>query len=265
MPSPFPGMDPWLERPALFPDLHDELISCLRTVLNRSLPAGYAALGSSLVWVDPTHHREPDLSVLGPLDRRDGEAATELFSEAGMVAVAAEPIAEPWSEPLLEIRTVEDERLVTAIEVLSPSNKRAGDDGRTAYLQKQGEFRRSGVHLVEIDLLRGGTHSTAIPANQLRQILPGYDYHVCVTVIGDPIRFEVKPFRLADRLPAIVIPLDPGVAPVVVDLQPVLDRAYDSGRYSQFAKYATKQPTPKLTRDQQAWAEGLLKTHGELE
>ncbi len=53
MPSPFPGMDPWLERPALFPDLHDELISCLRTVLNRSLPAGYAALGSSLVWVDP--------------------------------------------------------------------------------------------------------------------------------------------------------------------------------------------------------------------
>jgi len=73
MPSPFPGMDPWLERPALFPDLHDELISCLRAVLNRSLPAGYAALGSSLVWVDPTHHRERDLSVLGPFDRRDGE------------------------------------------------------------------------------------------------------------------------------------------------------------------------------------------------
>ncbi len=239
-----------MERPALFPDLHDELISCLRAELNRSLPAGYAALGSSLVWFDATDFREPD--------RRGGDADAELFAEAGMVAVAAEPIAESRSEPLLEIRTVEDERLVTAIEVLSLSNKRAGDDGRTAYIQKQGEFRRSGVHLVEIDLLRGGTHSTAIPADQLRRILPGYDYHVCVTVIGDPIRFEVKPFRLADRLPTIVIPLDPGVAPVVVDLQPVLDRAYDSGRYSQFAKYATKPPTPKLTRDQQTWAEGYF-------
>ena len=265
MPSPFPGMDPWLERPALFPDLHDEFISSLRMALNRSLPDGYAALGSSLVWIDPTHRCEPDLSVLSDFERADGEIATDLFSQMGMVAVAAEPIAEPWSEPYLEIRAVEDERLVTAIEVLSPSNKRAGDDGRTAYLQKQSEFRRAGVNLVEIDLLRGGIHTTAVPLNRLKLILADYDYHVCVTVMGDPIRFELKPFRLSDRLPSIVIPLDPGVRPVVVDLQPVLERAFDTGRYAQFAKYATKQPMPPLTAEQQAWAEGMLKANKLLE
>lgn len=264
MPSPFPGMDPWLERPALFPDLHDEFISALRNEFNRALPEGYAALGSSLVWVDQTHRREPDLSILGEWDRTAGDVAGDLFSEAGMVAVAAEPLAEPWSEPYLEIRSVEDERLVTAIEILSPSNKKAGDDGRAAYLQKQGEFRRGGAHLVEIDLLRGGTHTTAIPLSRLRQILPHFDYHVCVTVIGDPIRFEVKPFRLADRLPSIAVPLDPGVRPVVIDLQPVLDHAYDSGRYRRLAKYADKSPVPPLTAEQQVWAEGLFQAKGVL-
>ena len=77
------------------------------------------------------------------------------------------------------------------------------------------------------------------PANQLRQILPMDDYHERVTVIGDPIRFEVSPFRLADRSPTIVVPLEPGIATDRPRFATGLDRACDSGHYSQFAKYTT--------------------------
>jgi hypothetical protein len=257
-------MDPWLERPGLFPDLHAALIGYLRESLNSVLPDGYAALGTSLVWTDENQRRIPDVGLFGPVERSDDEDTTDLFSNLGMVAVLAEPLNEPWTEPYLEIRSNDDERIVTAIEVLSPSNKKAGDAGRAAYLQKQGELRRAGVHLVEIDLLRGGEHSTAIPLRQLERVGARRDYHVCVTVVADRDRYEVKTFQLADRLPNIAVPLDPGVQPVVLDLQPILDRAYDTGRYARFAKYETVSPFPPLSAEHVAWAEGILKSKGVL-
>jgi hypothetical protein len=257
-------MDPWLELPGVFPDLHSSLIYLLREAINAELPDGYLATTTQLVWVDDELKREPDVAAYGPEHRPDGEVSGELFAEEGMVAVAADPIAEPWDEPYLEILSGDGDRLVTALEILSLANKRSGDNGRTSYLQKQNEFRLGNVNLVEIDLLRGGTHTTAIPLPRLRQVAPRYDYHVCVTVVGDPTRFEVKTFTLADRMPTIVIPLDPGVAPVKVSLQPLLDRAYDTGRYSRLARYSSKHPDPPLTPEQQAWAEGILREKGVL-
>lgn len=264
MPSPFPGMDPWLELSGVFPDLHSSLIYLLREAINAQLPDGYAATTTQLVWIDPELKREPDVAAYGPEYRPDGDIAGDPFAAEGMVAVAAEAVAEPWDEPYLEILSDEGDRLVTAIEILSLSNKRAGDNGRVSYQQKQNEFRLGNVNLVEIDLLRGGTHTTAIPLHRLRQVAPQFDYHVCVTVIGDPTRYEVKPFLLTDRLPTVVVPLDPGVKPVKVDLQPLLNRAYDTGLYPRFARYATKHPDPPLTPEQRAWADGLLRERGFL-
>jgi hypothetical protein len=254
-------MDPWLEASGLFPDVHDSLIYLIREALNAGLPDGYLATFSHLVWVDPELTREPDVGTYGPGERPTGDVADGPFASVGMVTVVAAPVTEPREEPYLEIRTADDERLVTAVEILSPSNKAGGSKGRLAYLQKQEELQLGGVHLVEIDLLRGGAHTTGIGLPALRRLVGEFDYHLCVTVCGDPTRHHVRGIRLADRLPPIVVPLDPGVPPVTVELQPLLDRAYDTGRYARRARYA-RPCDPPLSPEQQAWADGVLRAKG---
>ena len=258
MPSPFPGMDPWLEAPGVFPSVHGSLMYRIRDALNQLLPAHYLATTDRLVWVDPEQTREPDVGTFGPDDRPEGSVSGEPFADAGMVAILSERVLEPWEQPYLEILSAEGDRLVTALEILSPVNKTAGNAGRAAYQQKHEEFRLGNVNVVEIDLLRGGTHTTAAPLAQLRRVLPGFDYHLCTTVVGRPLRHFVKPFRVTDPLPPLVVPLDPGVPPVRTELQPLFDQIYDAGRYERLAKYATRQPDPPLTAEQRAWADGLL-------
>ncbi len=263
MPSPFPGMDPWLED-AIFPDLHDSLATYLRDALNAVLPDEYVANISQLVWIDDDHRREPDVSAFGP--SAPPAAGTDMagaLAAVGMLAVAAEPLREPWEQPYLEIVSAANERLVTAIEFLSPSNKMTGEKGRGAYQQKQGEFRLRNVNLVEIDLLRGGAHTTAIPLRKLQRVAGRFDYHIAMTVPGEPERHFVRPIRLDERLPVVRIPLDPGVPPPELDLQPLLDRAYDSGRYAKRVRYA-RDPVPPLTPEQRAWADVILKEKGIL-
>jgi hypothetical protein len=258
MPSPFPGMDPWLEAPGLFPIVHGKLIDRIADAINLVLPKPYLATTDRLVEVDPESRRKPDVSTFGPDERADGFVSGELFVAAGMVGVLVDRVLEPWEQPYLEIVSEDGDRLVTALEVLSPANKAAGNAGRTAYQQKHEEFRLGHVNVIEIDLLRGGTHTTAAPLGQLRRVLPGFDYHICTSVISRPLHHFIKPFRMTDPLPPLVVPLDPGVPPVRIELQPLFDNLYDIGQFARLAKYATRRPDPPLTLEQQAWAEGLL-------
>ena len=266
MPSPFPGMDPWLERPAVFPSLHYGLVFCFQSALNTVLPPGYVATNDNRVYVDPELRRIPDIGVFGPDLGAAGPVGPVVaaLTEAGLLAVATDRVSDPIEEAYLEIRSVEDERLVTAVEVVSPGNKKPGENGRTSYQQKQEECRASGVNLVEIDLLRGGAHTTAVPAARLRAVAGKCDYHACVTVAGVPNRNFVAPIMLTGRLPVLPIPLDPSVTPVSVDLQAVFDRCYDEGRFAHLAKYGRRNPDPPLTPDQQAWADGILRAKGVL-
>jgi hypothetical protein len=261
MPSPFPGMDPWLEDEEFFPDLHHTLMVYMREALNAVLPPGYVAKTAELVWVDDELRREPDVSVFGK--DRQPDAAVTVAPLPGMVAVGEERASDPWEVPYLEILSSKGKRLVTAIEILSPANKRAGDKGRTTYQDKQKEFRLACVNLVEIDLLRAGPHTTAVPLARLRRAAEAFDYHVSAMVAGDPARYYAAPIRMRDRLPAIGIPLDPDVPPVTVDLQPLLDRCYDTGRYGDEVRY-DRPCDPPLTAEQQAWAEGVLRAKGLL-
>lgn len=266
MPSPFPGMDPWLERPTVFHSVHNSLITYLQAAINAVLPAGYVAAGDSRVYVDPELRRIPDVGVFRTDDEPGGGAAVAVapFTRAGLLVAATEVVSDPVKELYLTIRFVEDDRLVTAVEIVSPSNKRAGEEGRTSYQQKQGEFRLSRVNLVELDLTRGGPHTTAIPEARLRAVAPDCDYHVSVMVAGSPIHYFVAPIKLADRLPKIPIPLDRGTEPVMIDLQAAFDRCYDEGGFAKRAKYDRQQPDPPLTAEQQAWAEGVLRAKGLL-
>lgn len=234
MPSPIPGMDPFLEDPAVFPDLHDSLIFCLREALDAQLPAPYYAGIASRVWVQSSQRRiGPDVKVLHPQQTVNGGLPTGGGGGGGVAiaeAVIAEPVVvhiprEEVRETFLEIYAEPGgTRLVTTVEVLSLSNKSPGAHGRDLYVQKQQELLNSQVHLVEIDLLRSGDHTTAVPLEEAAAKAGAFDYHVCIHRFDRLDDYFIYPIRLGSRLPRVAIPLLPGDAPVSINLQAMLDR-----------------------------------------
>jgi hypothetical protein len=145
------------------------------------------------------------------------------------------------------------ERVVTVIEVLSPTNKYAGP-GRVSYLAKQEEILRGPVHLIEIDLLRAGPHVLAIPEYAARREAE-YDYLVCVNRAKESRdTYEFYPRRLRQRLPRLRVPLADGDPDVVLDLQAAVAKVYEAGSYADRLHY--DQPcVPSLSADDQAWAD----------
>jgi hypothetical protein len=267
MPSPFPGMDPYLEGPEIFPDFHDSMITYLREALQAHLPAPYFASLGRRVWIELSRRSiGPDVEV------RRIERPAVIRTEQGVTAAVAvsdpriaRPIAvkvahDEFREPFIEIYTRGDDgkRLITSIEVLSPSNKTPGAQGRDLYLRKQNEILRSQVHLVEIDLLRGGEHIAAVPLEAAQEVCGDFDYHVSVHNFDDFETFFVYPIRLEDRLPLVVIPLLPGDSPVTVDLAAVFDRCYDAGPYHREIRYGEDAVIPALRPDQSIWASAIL-------
>jgi hypothetical protein len=266
MPSPFPGMDPFLEHPSVFPNLHDKLIVHLEETLQPLLPEPYYAKGNQRVWVDYIEaSRIPDVGVM-----KQSRPAGNLEIENGGVAVKAAdmpvkvtPSYFPWDEfqeSFLEIYSKDENkpRLVTAVEILCPAQKTMGEQSRAAYRQKQSELIGSQVHLVEIDLLRMGMHTTAVPHKELVRRCGPVDYHVCIHYFDQPSDFFIYPIQLPDRLPRITIPLLPGDGGVAVELQSVFDQCYDRGPYRREVNYANEPPPPTLSPEKLAWVKGVL-------
>lgn len=262
MPPPFPGMDPWLEDEEVFPDLHERLTVYLSESLNAALPKGYVARTRNKVWIDDELRREPDVSTFGPDRQPDGQHGG-VATLSGLVVVGSDRASDPIEEPYLEILSPKGKRLVTAIEVISLTNKKAGEKGRKTYQDKQQEYLLAGVNLVEIDLLRTGPHVTTVSLVRLKKVAGSFDYHVSVCAPGLPEVYFAAAIKLADRLPAFAIPLDSDVPPVTVDLQPLLSRCYETGRYADEVQY-DRPPEPPLSPAQQAWAEGILRERGLL-
>jgi Protein of unknown function (DUF4058) len=266
-------MDPYLENPEFFPDLRNGLISELKKTLQVQLPSPYVAMTGSRVWVEYVERPfEPDVDILrsqpsaGSPDNGSGIAVAVAVSTEPVVVLASEVGLETETREIFaEIYTVRGERrLVTAIEVLSPSNKTGGAHGRDLYIQKQREILNSQAHLVEIDLLRGGTFSTAVPHKRAFEEAGWFDYHVCIHRYDQLGRFFVYPILLRQRLPEIAIPLSPGDGPVILDLQAVFDRAYDAGPYARLSPYVGRAPEPPLSPEDAAWATQRLRERGLL-
>ena len=266
MPSPFPGMDPFLEDHKYFGDLHGSFQFCMREQLQSRLPAPYFAAISERLVIEARDAERPrwiesDTDVLRSY--RDDDSG-------GGVAVAtsrhtrSEPMIvtddEPETQKFVEIRTRNDdgtERVITSLEVLSPSNKQPGL-GCDVYRQKQREVWSAGVSLVEIDLLRSGEHTTLIAHDKLTSFAPHADYHVCVTASWDSITKLLYPFRVEDLLPEVAVPLLPKDGFVALDLQLVFNRCYDSGPYPRRVRYELPLLDPPLKPEQQDWASKLL-------
>ena len=265
MPSPFPGMDPYLEYPGLWPDVHHTLISGTRDLLATQLRPKYVVRVEERTYITDESDaaftpriRVPDVEVAA---RPGWERATlSTGGEASQVEVAEPVIATTWfeeeiHEAFLNIIDRESRDVVTVIEVLSPTNKIPGSPGRTSFEQKRREVMNSPSHWVEIDLLRG-TRMVPIPRK-----IGEHEYLVHVSRKGLRPRGELFPIRLNQRLPIIPIPLKPGDPDARLDLQSVLDAAYDRAGYDLEIDYQD-QPRPPLEGELAAWADQLLRSKG---
>ena len=131
-----------------------------------------------------------------------------------------------------------------------------------AAFQKQRETLLSETHLVEIDLLRGGKHTVAVPRDLVESKSGPFDYAVSIHRFNRPNDFFVYPIALADRLPKIAIPLLPGDPDVALNLQAVFDRSYDLGPYHREIEYGRDPVVPRLSVKQAEWAATVLKPRG---
>jgi hypothetical protein len=255
-------MDPYLEHPAWWRGVHHRLITYIADTLSAQLPERYVTeIDERLYVVEAERDLYPDVLV----KRRPKPRATRKTKPAasGAVAVESDPALRVSLEPqtlpqsFIEIRLAAGPgRAVTVIEILSPTNKATGSQGREQYLAKQKELLRSTLHLVEIDLLRGGKHTVAAPRQELRR-RADWDF-LCSLHRACAKECETWPVTLRQRLPRIAVPLTEGDADFVLDLQAMLDRCYDAGRYERQIDYR-REPAVPFIADDAAWADALLR------
>ena len=261
MKSPFPGMDPYLESPTVWPDVHHGLISEMQAVLNGRLRPHYHVRVEERVYI--SDEQDPGRRVIIPdlkiMESRLNEGNRSFSPERALALV--EPVVlttlieEEIHEARLEVIDTDQHTVVTVIELLSPTNKIAGSRGRASYEQKRREIMSSSTHFVEIDLLRDGDHL------HTRELLPQGDYFVHVSRKDIRPKGYVWPIRLSQRLPEIGIPLKQGDADVELDLQAVLNTTYDRGAYDLQIDYRTE-PTPRFCNESTGWANSLLISKG---
>ncbi|NUQ65238.1 MAG: DUF4058 family protein [Pirellulales bacterium] len=259
MPSPFPGMDPYLE--SHWGDIHHALINYARDAIQPRLPGDLYARMEERVYVE-----SPQELAARYLDVRvvEGNPVGGVAVATETVVAVAEPyvleiLAEPVTEGFIEIREPgSGDRVITVIEVLSPANKEPGE-GRRQYRRKQRELQRGRVNLVEIDLLRAGRWTVLAARDWLPERLRE-PYHISVFRSWRPLSLEFYHAPLRQRLPAIRVPLRQGDPDVALDIQALTDRSYQFGRYER-TDYA-RDPKPPLTGDDAVWADALLREKG---
>lgn len=247
MPSPFQGMDPFIESRGLWEDFHHELISEIKSAAARVLPDKYVARSGERYYVvlasrddlEPKKHiAQADVGVTqapefaataGPLASASSTTAVAEEDEAVTMHALVET---EYREAFVEIYAYEPERkLVTTIEVLSPSNKRYNSVGWQQYLRKrQAHFERY-ANLVEIDLLRGGQRMP------MEDQWPGSPYYVLTCWKKRAPICKVWPAYVDRPLPKLRVPLCPPDEDLVLDLQPMVDAIYERSRYARDIDY----------------------------
>ena len=265
MPTPFPGMDPYLESPRYWQDFHDSFITYARAALQPQLPQRYRARISERLVLEATERvMVPDITVVKrpvprPPDNETTGVTTGLKVEADEPTIFA-ALADDLREPYIEIIDRAGQRVVTVMELLSPVNKRPGE-GRNRYLEKQKEVLRAATNLVEIDLLHEGEHTVVVPRFNLERHEPFYSV-VCVWRAANPLYCEIYFVRLQTRLPRIRIPLLPEDKDVVLDVPTIHTRCYDDARYDLDLEY-TQPPPFQLSPPDLAWLGSWLREKGQ--
>jgi len=257
-------MDPFLERH--WSGVHHRLTTYVADALSAVLPADLRAVSEERVLLEETNRE----GVVVRASRQPDVGVTEVSGSGGVAVTSAPPVLipapfvvefdEPVTERWVEIRDAANgDRLVTAVEILSPGNKASGTLN-DRYRRKIGEYARAGVNVVEVDLLRGSRARLRVT----EAVLPARAraaYLVCVRRAGELDRWEIHPISLRAPIPAVPVPLRPTDGDVRLDLQPLIDRVYEVGRYGRAIDYAGP-PDPPLDADDEAWADALLRGAG---
>jgi hypothetical protein len=215
-------MDPYLEDEKLWPLFQHQLVNCLYQILLPGLVDRYRAR----------------------VGQRSYVTEQPLFTSV---------VREEHQEQFIEIRQRSDNRLITLVEVISPSNKMTVA-GRQAFLDKRKEGRSAGANLVEIDLVLQGQPLL----DYSREGLPDWDYAVTVSRSTQPDRYEIYTATLQKRLPRFRLPLASDDRDTVLDLHAAFTRCYDQGSFSSKIDYKRDPPTAVKDEDKK-WLNELLR------
>lgn len=273
MPTPFPGMDPYLEG-ELWQEFHETLAAEIRGQLLAQLPSNYVALlakryvvgeptsgvlpslGLNIVNWPQQRVIYPDVHVAALPERKLRES--EVGYEAGVAVMEPVEVANPLPETVpqlsVEIRDVAQRRLVTLIEILSPANKHSR--GALEYHDRRIELLQTRTHLLEIDLLRGGARI------QLLAEPPAAPYYIYLSRTERRPMTQVWPVSLRQRLPTVPAPLLQPDPDVTLDLQAAVDACFALVGYERLLDYADAPPPPPLGEEDTIWLENLLRAAG---
>jgi uncharacterized protein DUF4058 len=269
MPSPFPGMNPYLEQVDAWHDFHEAFLPEIRGMIEEQVGENYIVKLDDTAYIHeipenrPRFFARPDAFVARTSAwTGSGSEFVEMEEDPGGVSIEDESILAPMS---VQLPTTDEERLtfieiwdrrersiVTVIELLSPINKRSGPD-REQYLAKRNTYFKAWVHFVEIDLLRAGPR---MPFFTPPDTPLDCDYYVLVSRYKERPQAGLWPIRLREPLPIIPIPLKAPDLDVKLDLKWALDRVYDAASYRKYIYDSA--PEPPLPEADAAWAESFL-------
>ena len=257
MPPPFPGMDPYIERPELWSDFQTNMVSEIRARLNQHIQPRYFArltpyVTYEVIEVAAVHSIRPDVGIWQP-QPSTGELAVGTLTITPAPVSSLVPLEVPLELLNVEIRISDTQQLVTVIEILSPVNKRPGHEAHIDYQRKRRDLLRSGVHFMEIDLLRSGERFPLV------RPVPIAPYYVFLSRADRRPSIEVWPIVLKERLPVLPVPLLEPDPDVPLDLGAAVASVYERGAYARQTDYHQTPPPPSLSAEESNWVDQLLR------
>lgn len=236
-------MNPYLELPVLWSEFHNRLIVALSDVLTPQLRPKYYAVVESRTYLDDGDSdllvEIPDTIVLSVKGNDTPSQSPNVTTKTQPKQIQL-PMPTEVKERFLEIREVGTHAVITAIEVLSPKNKRQGE-GRSIYQKKRLRILGSSSHFIEIDLLRDHSPMPMIGVDEAS------DYRIVVSRANTRPLADLYAFKLQETIPNFALPLKPEDAELEVNLQSILLDVYDRGSYDFRIDYNQPVPPPKLS------------------
>ncbi|MGA9378413.1 MAG: DUF4058 family protein [Phormidium sp.] len=257
MVSPFPGMNPYLEDPELWSEVHHRLITAIAIAIAPSLRPKYRVAIEKRTYLSEIEDSVlvgiSDVAVFsGRLDKSETRSTLTIPSQTEAVTVTI-PQPEEIRENYLAIKEVGTGAVVTVIEILSPKNKR-GKEGTEAYDRKRKQVLASLTNLVEIDLLRSGKPMRIIEKIQS-------DYRILISRSDRRPNASLYAFNLPDQIPSFPLPLQSRETEQLIDLQHLLNEIYDQASFDMAIDY-NQEPVPKLKPENAVWVDELLRNQG---
>jgi hypothetical protein len=253
MPSPFPGMNPYLEQASVWHSFHEQFPAYCQEVLTPQVRPKYFIKLDVNIYIHELPENQRYLAGRPDLTIGHGKTAAPVAGVKNAALTAPVigrlgPAVDIVNEAFIEIYERESRRVVTVIELLSPTNKSPGVD-RDTYLAKRHRYAHSKINLIEIDLLRGGPRMPV-------EGLPPCDYCIMVSPAEERPQVGLWPIMIRQPLPTIPVPLLESDPPASLNLQELLHRLYDAGGYEDYIYSGA--PEPPLSEIDSEWARGII-------